>query len=94
MRNWQSVAPPETCKLCEPATQLCDELHQQVPKPAAFGIWIDPVEGDAVQCEPFSACIQHRTVQAVLTGECSGGYLVSPPPSTPPPLLPASTLLF
>jgi hypothetical protein len=80
VRDWGSTAPPETCQLCEPETQLCDQLHQRVPKPATTGIWIDPSNGDAVSCEPFSSCVKHTTVEAVLTGECEKGYTVRPLP--------------
>lgn len=65
--------------------QLCDESHQRVPKPADFGIWIDPETGEALWCEPYLSCIFHQTVEDVLAGGCSIGYTVSCAPPLPPP---------
>jgi hypothetical protein len=79
VQNWRSLEPPEQCAECEPDIQKCDETHQQVPKPAQVGIWIDPVTGDALWCEPYVACIFHQTVEEVLRGGCSDGYMVGAP---------------
>ena len=70
--------PEASCETCVAGRQLCDEDNQQVPKPAKPGIWIDPETGTALDCEPYLACIQHTTVEAVLLGPegCKEGYMV------------------
>ena len=74
--NFGSSDPPEQCSPCENPNQLCDEEHQQVPKPAVAGVYIDPANGDAIICEPYVACIKHTTVEGVLSEECTEGYMV------------------
>ena len=64
------------CRDCDSDMQLCDETHQAIPKPSGPGIWIDPIEGSAHTCEPYASCIQHKTVEDVLLGECTEGYQV------------------
>lgn len=75
--NWKSATAPEQCEMCDASVQLCDEEHQQLPKPSIAGIWIDPADGSAVVCEPYVACVQHRSVEATLSAKCAEGYVVS-----------------
>lgn len=82
--NYREVDRPEQCLVCQPQLHLCNEEHQRIPKPAAPGIWIDPDTGDGVMCEPFSACIWHKSVGDVLRGGCADGYQVRVPPNWRP----------
>ena len=67
----------QQCRECDSSLQLCDEVHQVVPKPSGPGIWIDPADGSAHTCEPYIACVHHKTVEDVLLGGCSDGYQVT-----------------
>ena len=77
--NWGSLDKSEECVACESPNQLCDEEHQKVPKPAVSGVWIDPLTGDDVVCEPYTACVWHRSVEGVLSEICTEGYQVMLP---------------
>lgn len=72
--NWGTA--PESCKRCDPTLHTCDEDHQRLPKPSGPGIWIDPEDGNTVQCNPVAACLWYKTVEGVLSGGCSEGYEV------------------
>ena len=74
VKGWDSTSAE--CRICDSPLQLCDETHQIVPKPSGPGIWISPADGAAFTCEPYTACIQHTSVEDVLLGTCREGYQV------------------
>ena len=76
MFGFDNATLVQECRGCDSILQLCDEPHQIVPKPSGTGIWIDPFDGSAHICEPYIACIQHKTVEDVILAACSEGYQV------------------
>ena len=74
--GWDGTSDTQECRGCDSGRQLCDETHQIMPKPSGPGIWINPDDGSAHDCNPYIACIQHTKEEDVLLGTCSNGYQV------------------
>ena len=68
------VADDQTCRVCGRGA-VCDETHQEIPKPDGQGWWVDPEDGaNVISCRPLAACLPHETTAEVLEGGCADGY--------------------